>query len=164
MADQLVFPVPERFRRGNYGGRRLVETGKDIVDLVCDLGGLDSLDGLDVLDYGSGYRLAQVILEYGLGVRSYCGVDIDPEMIDWLSANSPDSRLSFVHVPFRNEMYRPDGIPLTADSILPIGDRHFDVIILISVITHLNPPTPGVSCRCCVGSCAPAVSSFSRRS
>ena len=30
MSNKLVFPVPDEFRRGAFGGRKLVETGKQI--------------------------------------------------------------------------------------------------------------------------------------
>lgn len=139
MSERLAFPVPDSFRRGAFGGRRLVETGKEILDLLCETAGIDDLAGLDLLDFGSGYRMAQVLLEYDMAFDSYCGVDIDPEMMAWLQDNNPDPRMAFHLVPFQNEMYRPDGDPMTAQSGLPVGDQRFDLAMMFSVVTHLPP-------------------------
>ncbi|GJM37599.1 MAG: hypothetical protein DHS20C19_09660 [Acidimicrobiales bacterium] len=139
MSDELRFPVPNRFRRGAYGGRKLVETGREIFDLVLTDAGLDSFEGLDILDFGSGYRMAQVLMEYDLPFGSYWGVDLDPEMIGWLQGHRPDPRINFGLVPFQNEMYRPDGEPMTAAAELPVDGARFDVIMMFSVVTHLTP-------------------------
>lgn len=139
MSEKLVFPVPNEFRRGAYGGRRLVETGKQILDLIIDTAGIPDFDGLDILDYGSGYRMAQVLLEFDMSFSSYCGIDIDPEMMEWLQEHSPDERMSFHLVPFQNEMYRPEGDPMRAGNDLPVGDASYDVIMMLSVVTHLPP-------------------------
>lgn len=139
MTEPLVFPVPNRFRRGAFAGRKLVETGRQVLDIVAEAAGLDDFSGLDILDFGSGYRMAQVLLEYDMDFGSYVGVDLDPEMIEWVSANCPDDRISFELVPFANEMYRPDGEPMTTESRLPVGDATFDTIWMFSVVTHLTP-------------------------
>jgi SAM-dependent methyltransferase len=139
MNDGLVFPVPNSFRRGAHGGHKLVETGKQILDLVCDAAGIEDLAGLDILDYGSGYRMAQVLAQYDMAYNSYCGIDIDPEMMAWLQEHSPDSRMAFELVPFRNEMYRPEGETMTLSSDLPVGDARYDVMMMFSVVTHLDP-------------------------
>ncbi len=139
MSNKLVFPVPDEFRRGAFGGRKLVETGKQILDLVCETAGIESFDGLDILDYGSGYRMAQVLLEFDMEFASYCGIDIDPEMMGWLQDHNPDPRMDFHLVPFQNELYRPEGEQMAGESQLPVGDNTYDVIMMFSVVTHLAP-------------------------
>ena len=50
-----------------------------------------------------------------------------------------DDRLSFHHVNARNPKYNKSGDPLLRETILPIGDKRFDVICMFSVITHQLP-------------------------
>jgi SAM-dependent methyltransferase len=93
----------------------------------------------DVLDFGCGSRFADAIINLQLPVKSYVGIDVDKEMIDFLLANVEDPRVSFFHWNARNPFYNPSGIPLNPDSALPIGDHQFDVICMFSVITHQLP-------------------------
>jgi len=106
--------------------------------MCADLG-LENLEGLDVLDFGCGVRFAQAIVNRGLAVARYVGVDVYREMIEFLQANVADPRLEFVHVDAHNALYNPTGRDLddAADSMRI--DGQFDVICLFSVVTHLAP-------------------------
>jgi SAM-dependent methyltransferase len=60
-------------------------------------------------------------------------------MIAYLRDKVADPRFEFAVVPFQNDMYNPDGEPMRADSPLPCGGRMFDLVIALSVFTHLGP-------------------------
>ncbi len=40
---------------------------------------------------------------------------------------------------FHNARYNPDGVKMTAETRLPVGDRFFDLICGFSLFTHLDP-------------------------
>ena len=69
----------------------------------------------------------------------YVGVDVFPDLIHFLQANVADPRFSFHISKSHNEMYNPDGEPLSANTRLPLDEHSFDVICLFSVFTHLAP-------------------------
>ena len=60
-------------------------------------------------------------------------------LIEFLQENVGDPRFSFYPLDVHNDMYNPDGAPLTENTPLPIPEASFDVICLFSVFTHLAP-------------------------
>jgi SAM-dependent methyltransferase len=133
--------IPASLRRGALKAdeEASVESGARVVELLARRLELTSLQESDVLDVGCGTKVAQAILNKGLPVRRYVGLDLFKEMIDYLRANVTDLRFEFHHVDFHNEMYNPAGRKMTQDTALPVGNRTFDVICLFSVFTHLAP-------------------------
>lgn len=135
--------VPDKYNRNaadvHSGGFTPADTGECLIAYMCERLGLPDLAGLDVLDFGCGSRFADAIVNRRIPLRSYVGIDVYQEMIDFLREHVPDPRLSFHHVNARNPGYNPAGIPLTAETRLPIGNRTFDVICMFSVITHQLP-------------------------
>jgi len=133
--------VPARFRR------RVAVTDEAasvvgalvLLDQLCGLVGVDDLTQCDVLDVGCGVKFTQAILNHDLPIRSYTGVDVDGEMIEFLRANVDDPRFEYHDVDVRNELYNPDAPPMTPETDLGVADRTFDVICLYSVFTHLSP-------------------------
>ena len=133
--------VPARFRR------RVAVTDEAasvvgalvLLDQLCGLVGVDDLTQCDVLDVGCGVKFTQAILNHDLPIRSYTGVDVYGEMIEFLRANVDDPRFEYHHVDVRNELYNPDAPPMTPETDLGMADRTFDVICLYSVFTHLAP-------------------------
>ncbi len=110
------------------------------MNLVCQTLGLDSLAETDVLDVGCGVRFTQTIINLKLPIKSYTGIDVHKELIDFLNNNVKDSRFSFFHWNIRNELYNKDGEIMSAKTALPIDkSKTFDLIWLFSVFTHLNP-------------------------
>src|SRR5262249_34725953 len=101
--------------------------------------GIADLAGLDVLDFGCGTRFADTIMNRGVPLKTYVGIDVCEPMIDFLSRHASDPRLSFFHLDARNPIYNKDEVPLTSATVLPIGDRTFDVLCMFSVITHQLP-------------------------
>jgi SAM-dependent methyltransferase len=138
----LQFIVPDQFLRNAPDVLAMGEPadlGLKLIDYMCRRLGLASLDGLDVLDFGCGTRFADSIMNRHVPLRSYTGIDVNAPMVRFLSRHATDPRLSFHVLDARNPMYNPGGQPLSADSVLPLAGRSFDVICMFSVITHQQP-------------------------
>jgi SAM-dependent methyltransferase len=134
--------VPEKFNKNGPGVRARgtpAETGFGLIRYMCERLGVPNLADLDVLDFGCGCRFAEAIINKQLPIRSYSGIDVDREMIDFLSQHVDDPRMKFYYWNSRNPNYNPAGFPLTADSVLPSDPQAFDLICMFSVITHQLP-------------------------
>jgi len=137
----LALHVPRELRRGHLAGDEAdsVNSGYELIRLMCRKLGIPSLEGKKVLDMGCGTKLVQAILTRQLPVGHYVGCDVYAEMIEYLRANVDDPRFEFHPLSFHNEMYNPDGEPLSAESRLPLPESDFDIICLFSVFTHMAP-------------------------
>jgi SAM-dependent methyltransferase len=138
----MAFKVPPRFLRNSRGVLDLgppADIGLSLWQYMCRRIGVADLAGKDLLDFGCGTRFADMLMNRDVPLRSYTGIDVYREMIDFLVAEAIDPRLSFHRFDARNPLYHPDGEPMTADTPLPVGDRRFDVICMFSVITHQLP-------------------------
>jgi len=134
--------IPERFNRNHPAIRALgsqADTGLFLIEYICTRLGRASLAGLDVLDFGCGCRFADAIVNRGVPLNSYTGVDVQTDMIDFLAENVEDPRLRFFSIDAQNPMYNPGGVPMSSEMILPFGDQKFDLICMYSVITHQQP-------------------------
>lgn len=137
----VKWSVPLALRKGQvrHDERLLVETGRDLLQLVD---GYHPLKQARMLDWGCGCKFAQAIVEYGVEVGGYTGVDIDLAMIAYLAeTNRARDKLRFIGREIGNAMYNPDG-PLMADVLAretEVAPASFDVITLFSVFTHLAP-------------------------
>jgi hypothetical protein len=99
-----------------------------------------SLSGRNLLDYGCGVRFARTIINLGIDVGRYVGIDVKRDAVDWLRANIVDPRFTFEHIDAWNEMYNPNGLRREWWPQLEwIKGIHFDAICLFSVITHQKP-------------------------
>jgi SAM-dependent methyltransferase len=138
----LMLVVPDRFNKNAAGVRNMgppAETGAWLIRYMCERIGIADLSGFDVLDFGCGSRFADSFVNRRIPIRSYLGIDVDREMIDFLNSNIDDPRLSFVWWNAGNPGYNPAGEPLGSFKSLPVGDRGFDAICMFSVITHQLP-------------------------
>jgi SAM-dependent methyltransferase len=115
------------------------ESGQLLLELMRQRLGLASYDDVALLDFGCGVRFTQAIVNLGLRIGRYVGVDVYAEMIDWLQKNVRDSRFAYHAISFRNAAYAPGAPPITEASVLPLGDERFDVACMFSVITHQDP-------------------------
>ena len=117
-----------------------INTAVWLIDHMCEHLDIRDLRDLAVLDFGCGVRFAQAIVNRGIPIGRYVGVDVYREMIEFLTANVTDPRLEFVHLDAHNALYNPAGRPLAdiAETLHIEGDG-FDVICLFSVFTHLAP-------------------------
>ena len=133
-------PVPEHLQRGAHQTReRWLDSGLFAVDLLRRTLGREDLAGVDLLDVGCGTKVVKTLIDCGMAIGHYVGVDASPEVIDWLNANVSDPRFEFHHLDAHNAMYNPEGADLASFDLLPVGRRRFDLICLFSVFTHLAP-------------------------
>lgn len=115
-------------------------SGETLIKLVTRLAGIVDLRDVDVLDVGCGVRHAMTIINRGIQIKSYTGVEVSKPIVDFLKENveAHDRRFRFFHWNVRNEMYNPKGGSLQSQDALAASAR-FDLIWLFSVFTHLNP-------------------------
>ena len=133
--------VPVEFRRGclQSDNDKYVASAVYLINLICRQFELESLAGIDMLDIGCGTKFTQALLDHDLPIGRYTGVDINAELIDFLRDNVVDERFSYHYMNTHNDMYNPEGEPLTATTRLPVGHEQFDIICIFSVFTHLAP-------------------------
>ncbi|MCB1688471.1 MAG: class I SAM-dependent methyltransferase [Halioglobus sp.] len=137
----LTLEVPQKIRRGRlrWDEQRSVASGVELLKLLASSLGHADLANLRVLDIGCGCKFTQAILDRGLPVGQYVGVDVYGEMIEFLRSSVSDERFEFHHINTHNEMYNPDGEELSDATRLPIAENSFDIICAFSVFTHLAP-------------------------
>lgn len=115
------------------------ESGKALLDSMCENLGWPSLAGKRLLDFGCGVRFAQTIVNLGLEIGAYTGVDVNAEAIQWLRQNVTDQRLLFLHLNMKNQLYSPEGGSLVPGTLARLGLKDFDAACMFSVITHQKP-------------------------
>jgi SAM-dependent methyltransferase len=132
--------IPQKFNRAKHKRPELAVGGAAfLIRHVCETLGRTDLSDQEILDVGCGTRFTQAFLDRGLPVKSYVGVDVYREMIDFLRENVSNPRFEYHHIDVRNALYNPDAPPMTERTDLGVGDRTFDVVWLFSVFTHLAP-------------------------
>lgn len=95
-----------------------------------------------VLDIGCGVgRLALPLSQY-LDTGSYDGVDPVAAGIAWCASTITPlyPEIRFQHLDLRHPLYNPGGALDTATTRMPFADASFDLICMISVLTHLERP------------------------
>lgn len=135
------FVVPDHLLR-NAGdvlaAGKPADLGVTLISYMCDRLGVGDLSAIDVLDVGCGTRFTDSIINRRVAIKSYTGIDVNPEIIEFLKREARDPRLSYYHLAARNPLYNPQGTPLTPDAELPASGR-FGLICMFSVITHQLP-------------------------
>jgi SAM-dependent methyltransferase len=99
----------------------------------------NDLDCVHVLDIGCGVKLTQALVNDGLPIGSYTGIDVSAPVIGFLRSSVEDPRFTFHHVDFHNARYNPTGLEMTPDAVLPVERADFDLICAFSLVTHLAP-------------------------
>jgi 2-polyprenyl-3-methyl-5-hydroxy-6-metoxy-1,4-benzoquinol methylase len=138
----MAFVVPPKFYRNGTDVIALgppAEIGSSLLAYMCERIGIPDLNGVEMLDFGCGSRFADTIVNRGVPVKSYAGIDVHKDLIRFLQKNVRDPRFSFYHLNARSPSYNKRGVPMTAKTSLPLGERKFDVICMFSVITHQLP-------------------------
>jgi SAM-dependent methyltransferase len=110
-----------------------------LLDVLARAVGRRDLDGVHVLDIGCGVKFTQAIVNHGLPVGSYTGIDVSAPVVDFLRSSVDDPRFAFHHVDFHNARYNPGGVKMTPGTVLPVERAEFDVICGFSLVTHLAP-------------------------
>jgi len=137
-----LFEIPEKFNKNAPEVRARgsqAQTGAMLIQYMCERMGFENLGGSSVLDLGCGCRFTDAILNLGLPIKSYTGIDIDGELMRFFQENLQDERFFFSHWDVSNPLYNPEGAPLETNARLPIPDTVFDVVCMFSVITHQIP-------------------------
>ena len=136
-----MLDVPLELRKGSRATNvdSAMAQAADQIRFICRAIGRPDLEGVSLLDIGCGVKFSQAILNRGLPIGAYHGVDVDGEMIAYLKSAVVDPRFSYHHIDVHNRRYNKRGAPLTADTELGAGGRRFDVVGLFSVFSHLEP-------------------------
>jgi SAM-dependent methyltransferase len=115
-------------------------SGEALLDALRDAAGLTASS--HILDIGCGVgRLAVPASRFLDADGGYEGIDIVPEGITWCKEHisSPHDNVHFTLADVYNKEYNPKGTLKASDYRLPYEDGTFDVIVLISVFTHMVP-------------------------
>lgn len=134
-----ILEVPDNFNRNAIPVREMAtpeETGKMLIDYMCERIGIDDLGEMDVLDFGCGVRFAQSIINCGLPIGTYTGIEVEEKLVRFLIEEVKDKRFNFYHVDVANQYYNPNGLSNIGK---PLGDKLFDIACMFSVITHQTP-------------------------
>ena len=95
-----------------------------------------------VLDVGCGMgRLATALIDYLADDGRYYGFDIVPSGIKWAQAHvaAGHPNIHFVLADIYNKEYNPGGKLKAVEYRFPYDDLSFDLVVLVSVFTHLVP-------------------------
>lgn len=116
------------------------ETGQLLIDLAMSRMGLASLASSDILDVGCGVRFTQTIINRGIAIGSYTGVEVHRPIVDFLKSEveARDGRFRFIHWDVYNALFSPGDSPRLQSIEEPPAAGTFDAIWLFSVFTHLD--------------------------
>jgi len=114
-------------------------TGSLVLRSLCRRLGWESLSGKRLLDFGCGVRFARTLVNLGMEIGTYAGVDVNADAIGWLQAHVADPRFRFHRLDMKNHLFNPDGGMVQADTLRHFGLTEFDAACMFSVITHQDP-------------------------
>ena len=136
----MSLEVPEKYWRGPRKTEEIaVRSAVGMLEHIAAVLGRSDLAEVSMLDVGCGVKFSQAILNEGVAIGRYVGIDVSPRIIEFLASAVTDHRMAYQHFDARNERYNPDGRPMDEVAELPVGGEQFDVICLFSVFTHLDP-------------------------
>ncbi|MEH6607771.1 MAG: class I SAM-dependent methyltransferase [Halioglobus sp.] len=137
---RLSLRVRSNGLRGQFGGQKFYNLGQLFATELVRLA--DVCPDSKVLEIGCGvgrnaFGLASVLKHGG-----FTGVDIDKTSIDGVAGTnlSRDHGFRFEFIDVRNPEYNPDGVFEASDYRFCFEDSTFDVVFLVSVVTHILPP------------------------
>ena len=95
-----------------------------------------------IVDLGSGCgRYAILLRDYhACGeafLRSYTGIEVDREMVDWCQAHFPTGQFHFHHADVYNEVYNPSGRLTGTEYRFPLRTESQEFVFANSLFTHL---------------------------
>src|SRR5438132_6976996 len=137
--DPMVPPAVMLFD-GCRTAEEFIQSGQDVLRLCIDSGGLQPDSA--ILDVGSGNgRTAVALTKFLNPAGRYEGFDVVAEGIEWctkkITPRCPNFR--FRHVDVRNDSYNRRGTTTAALFRFPYDDDSFDLVVLMSVFTHMRP-------------------------
>ena len=93
-------------------------SGRYLLNILCLRLGWPSLAGKRLLDFGCGVRFARTIINLGMDIGLYAGVDVNGAAIEWLQSNVADERFSFTQIAVSNQMYNPANATVADKNLL----------------------------------------------
>lgn len=144
MVSLTSVQVPDHLHRN---AREVLDAGIEnggqfLLELLARRLGRSDLRDVALLDLGCGVRFTQSLINRAIPFKSYTGIDVDRNLIQWLQEHvqSRDARFKFILWDVFNALYNsaPTARPMSAFNRLP-ADGEFDVITAFSVFTHLGP-------------------------
>jgi len=141
LEGNIRLSVPLELRRGSLRENEIKSIKSAIANLkgIAERTGRSDWSNQKVLDFGCGVKISQTLVQYNINVGTYIGMDVHPGIIQFLKSHVNLPNFDFYRVPFRNEMYNPQGVELKLNSGLPGEIKDYDLIILQSVFTHFAP-------------------------
>jgi SAM-dependent methyltransferase len=144
LADFLVggrdAMVPPREKNFTGAVSDFRASGDTLVQNLRNVAGLTPSS--HVLDIGCGLgRLGAAATRYLGPNGAYQGIDIVPDAIEWCTKNivGPFGNIRFTVADIINKEYNPSAALKASEYRFPFEDETFDVIVLISVFTHMLP-------------------------
>jgi ubiquinone/menaquinone biosynthesis C-methylase UbiE len=122
------------------GSGDFLQSGKALLQLCIDYANLKPNGAL--LDVGCGIgRLAIPLTQYLTPNGKYEGFDVVPDGINWCKekVSSKYPYFNFTFTPLRNDLYNLDTKQEAHQFVFPYADNTFDVVVLTSVFTHMQP-------------------------
>lgn len=140
MGETVKLNVPLNLRKGTAKNNQKgsIQTAITGLEFILEKTKSKKLEELNILDYGCGVKYTQAFIENDIYPKTYTGVDVDQNMISFLQKNVNRESFTYRKLPFHNDMYNENGIKMQKDADLKIGNKKFDLIISLSVFTHLN--------------------------
>jgi SAM-dependent methyltransferase len=142
-----MLQVPAAFNRNSATVSSLMpaeESGRWLLERMQHQLGFADLSNVSLLDFGCGVRFTQALLNLGLPIGRYVGVDCFADMIEFLRASVADPRFEFHRLDIRHPLYNPNGAEvLGPDTRLPLPEHAVDVAAMFSVVTHQTPEAAG---------------------
>lgn len=133
--QHLVPPKGRIFTgQGDFAGM-----GDNYLDILIRYCGLQPHH--HVLDVGCGIgRLARPLAGFLNEKGRYAGFDIVPDGIRWCSKHYRQyPNFSFKYIPLQNDLYNLDTNAGAAYFRFPFDNQAFDLVVLLSVFTHMQP-------------------------
>lgn len=126
--------------RGQFGGTKFSALGALFARELERLADVRSDSA--VLEIGSGVGRNAFGLLSTLGKTDYTGVDIDWPSVRGAQGNKflKAQGCEFQFIDVRNEEYNPQGEVSASEFNFSFANQQFDVIFLVSVVTHILPP------------------------
>ncbi|MBX3313145.1 MAG: class I SAM-dependent methyltransferase [Actinobacteria bacterium] len=141
----MALHVPKHLQRSRTKDEEsAMESAIALLGVLAEEMDRPDLGDVSMLDVGCGVKFSQALIEEDLPIGRYTGIDVYEPLITHLAAENTDPRFRYHHVDFFNGRYNPTGTPMTADSVLPLGDETFDLICGFSLFTHLDPTDFGI--------------------
>jgi SAM-dependent methyltransferase len=128
---------PRRLQR-LAGDSDFHQTGAEFGRLLTDVRVLAPSDR--VLDIGCGAgRIARILAPRLEPPGSYDGFDVIPEAVAWCQRHYPATAVPFRfhHADIHNAIYNPGGSGRATEYRFPCAERSCDLVLAISVFTHL---------------------------